>query len=82
MRSVISSGTSPSDELYLTPKSPSMPPGLWLAERIIRRRPPCLADHAGDRGVERIPPFATSDPAEPFAAAIRRITAWIASRLK
>src|SRR3546814_17219011 len=59
--------------LYLRPKSPSGPPGLWLAERM---RPPSVLRAritAEAAGVDRMPFCPTSTRAAPFAAAIRRM---------
>jgi len=46
--------------LYLMPKSPSGPPGLWLAERMIpplALRSRIMSEAAG---VERMPPWPTT----------------------
>ncbi len=71
----------PFARLYLTPKSPLGPPGLWLADRMIppfALRSRITHDAAG---VDRMPPRPTSTRPTPFAAAILS-TIWIASRLK
>jgi hypothetical protein len=82
MASVIFSGAGPPlAVLYLMPKSPSGPPGLWLAERI---RPPkvrYLRITQEAAGVDRMPPCPTSTRPKPLAAAMRRMT-WIASRFR
>jgi hypothetical protein len=66
--------------LNLTPKSPSGPPGLWLAESTsppiaLRWRMMLLA-----AGVERNPPRPTTMRPNPLAAAIFSAI-WMASRL-
>src|SRR3546814_11929685 len=61
----------PAGMLYLRPKSPSGPPGLWLAERM---RPPSVLRAritAEAAGVDRMPFCPTSPRAAPFAAAIQ-----------
>ena len=64
--SVIFSGAGPpAPMLYLTPKSPSGPPGLWLAERMIPPKAPRCADKGGGRRRRQDPALADHDAAEP-----------------
>jgi hypothetical protein len=81
MADVTCSGAGPPfDRLYLTPKSPLGPPGLWLADRMMppsALRARITQDAAG---VERIPPRPTTTRPTPLAAAILSTT-WMASRL-
>ena len=82
MRAVSFSGAGPPlAALNLTPKSSSMPPGLWLADRM---KPPSVLFsrmRLDAAGVERIPPWPTITSATPLPAAILRMV-WIAARLK
>ena len=79
--SVNASGAGPPlSMLYLTPKSPSGPPGLWLAERMKPPAAPRSRITALAAGVLRIPSRPTSTRATPLAAHMRRMV-WIASRL-
>ena len=77
----LSGAGPPAPILYLTPKSPCGPPGLWLAERMIPPKAESARISAETAGVERMPPWPTTMRPKPFAAAIL-ITTWIASRLK
>ena len=80
--SVIFSGAGPPlPALYLMPKSPSGPPGLWLADRMMPPNARALADRRSS------PPASTGCRAgrpgsrpKPFAAAMRTIV-WIATSL-
>jgi hypothetical protein len=67
--------------LYLMPKSPSGPPRLWLAERMIPPTAPRLRMMQEAAGVDRMPPVPTSTRPTPFAADMRSTT-WIASRFR
>jgi hypothetical protein len=59
--SVIFSGAGPPfSMLYLMPKSPSGPPGLWLAESTMPPKAPCLRITQLTAGVERMPPRPTN----------------------
>ena len=79
--SVSDSGAGPPLEpLIFTPKSPSGPPGLWLAERMMPAAAAWRRIRFDAAGVERMPPVVVITRATPWAAAIRRITP-IASRL-
>ena len=77
----LSGAGPPAGMLYLIPKSPSAPAGLWLAERISPPSVLRLRITAEAAGVERIPFWPTRTRAAPPAAAIFRMT-WIASLLK
>ena len=56
MASVTCSGAGPPLAiLYLTPKSPFGPPGLWLADRTMPPRAACLRMTQDIAGVERSP---------------------------
>jgi hypothetical protein len=66
--------------LNLIPKSPSGPPGLWLADRMIAPNALRLRTTQLAAGVERMPRRPTRTRATPFAAAMRRIV-WIARSL-
>ena len=80
--SVIFSGAGPPFEaLYLMPKSPSGPPGLWLADRMIPPKAFRWRMRFDAAGVDRMPPCPTITRPKPFAAAIF-IAVWIVSRLK
>jgi hypothetical protein len=71
MASVTFSGAGPPlPVLYLMPKSPSGPPGLWLAERISPPQVPCLRITQDAAGVDRMPPCPTSTLPMPLAAAM------------
>ena len=79
--SVIFSGAGPPLEaLYLMPKSPSGPPGLWLADRMMPPKAPRLRIRFEAAGVDRMPPCPTRTRPKPLPAAIL-MTIWIASRL-
>ena len=70
--SVICSGAGPPlPMLYLMPKSPSGPPGLWLADRMMPPNALYLRMTLEAAGVERMPPCPTSTRPKPLAAAIR-----------
>ena len=58
--------------LNLIPKSPSGPPGLWLADRMMPPIAPCLRMTQEAAGVESSPPRPTSTRPKPLAAAIFR----------
>ena len=66
--------------LNLMPKSPSGPPGLWLADRMSPPKAPCWRITQLAAGVDRMPPCPTSTRPKPFAAAMR-MTVWMACRL-
>jgi hypothetical protein len=75
MASVIDSGVGPPlAPLIFTPKSPSGPPGLWLAERITPPIAWCWRIRLEAAGVERMPPVVVISRATPWAAAMRAIT--------
>ena len=78
---MIRSGAGPPlPALYLMPKSPSGPPGLWLADRTM---PPNAARFLITQlaaGVERMPRRPTRIRPKPLAAAMRTIV-WIAVSL-
>merc|ERR1719284_1011534 len=66
--SVIFSGAGPPfSQLYLMPKSSSMPPGLWEAEQI--NPPPRARITADVAGVDRSPPVPHQIRPTPFAKA-------------
>ena len=80
--SVIFSGAGPPfDALYLMPKSPSGPPGLWLADRMMPPNAFLCRMRFDAAGVDRIPPCPTITRPKPLAAAIF-IAVWMVSRLK
>ena len=82
MASVTDSGAGPpAGMLYLMPKSPSAPAGLWLAERMRPPSVPRARITAEAAGVERSPFRPTSTRAAPLAAAIARMV-WMACSLK
>ncbi|MNU00536.1 hypothetical protein D3C72_2436860 [compost metagenome] len=61
MASVTLSGAGPpAAMLYLTPKSPSGPPGLWLADRMMPPEAWRLRITQLTAGVDRMPPCPTS----------------------
>ena len=70
----------PLPALYLMPKSPSGPPGLWLAERMMPPAP-CSRIRCDAAGVDSKPPCPTITRVMPLAAAMRMMI-WIASRLR
>ena len=79
--SVIFSGAGPPlPMLYLMPKSPSGPPGLWLADRMMPPKAAVPADERGDRRRRQEAARPTRIRPKPLAAAIR-MAFWIASRL-
>ena len=81
MASVTCSGAgSPFEALNFTPKSPSAPPGLWLAESMIPPQTPYLRMTHEAAGVDRMPPRPTMTRPNLFPAAILRMV-WTASRL-
>ncbi len=55
------------------PKSPSGPPGLWLADRMMPPKQACLRITALTAGVDSSPPRPTSTLPMPFAAAMHRM---------
>ena len=80
--SVTFSGAGPPlGVLNLMPKSPSGPPGLWLAERMMPPAVPFLRMRWEAAGVESSPPWPTMTFARPLPAAIFSAR-WMASRLK
>jgi hypothetical protein len=66
-------GAAVADALYLMPKSPSGPPGLWLADRISPPNAPRRRITVLTAGVDSSPPRPTSTRAKPLAAAMRRM---------
>ena len=66
--------------MYLIPKSPAGPPGLWLADRMIPPTAPFFRIRLLAAGVDRIPPRPTRTRPNPFAAAMRIATS-MTSRL-
>ena len=66
--------------LYLMPKSPSGPPGLWLAERMMPPKARYLRIRCEAAGVESSPPRPTITRPKPLAAAMR-IAVWMTSLL-
>ncbi len=69
--SVIFSGAGPPfDALYLMPKSPSGPPGLWLADRMMPPKAFLWRMRFEAAGVDRMPPCPTITRPKPLAAAI------------
>ena len=60
--------------LYLMPKSPSGPPGLWLADRMMPPKARCLRITTLAAGGDSRPSRPTSTRPKPLAAAMRRIT--------
>ena len=72
--SVTDSGAGPPfSALNLMPKSPSGPPGLWLAERMMPPIAPCFRITQEAAGVESKPPRPTSTRENPLPAARRSV---------
>jgi hypothetical protein len=71
---VTASGAGPPlATLYFIPKSPSGPPGLWLADRMIPPSAPRWRIRFEAAGVDKSPPCPTITRAAPLAAAIFRM---------
>ena len=61
--------------LNLMPKSPSGPPGLWLADRMIAPKARARGSTQLAAGVDKMPARPTRTRPKPFAAAMRTIVA-------
>ena len=78
---IFSGAGPPFDALYLMPKSPSGPPGLWLADRMMPPKACRTRIRFEAAGVDRMPPRPTTTRPKPLADAIF-MAVWIVSRLK
>ena len=67
----LSGAGPPLAALNLMPKSPSGPPGLWLADSTSPPMAPRLRMRLEAAGVDRMPPWPTTTFAKPLAAAMR-----------